>query len=175
MSTLHKHDTTERHIRGCYRTTIQKPNSILDYSLSMGAVDKMDQLLQPYSGTRKSDRTHGHRACRTLIRVFYTPPKHCHTPPARRNYMPTPAAAADQAAGQLSRGRNITTRPDVNTRLPPTCERAVSKSSITHTQRSARRSFATTVNNLATLMGEQIRNHNTNDLHTPSRTGTRTG
>ena|SRR6218665_837547 len=51
LSTLHKHGTTERRVRGRYMTTIAKPNSVLDY---MGAVDKMDQLLQPYSATRKT-------------------------------------------------------------------------------------------------------------------------
>lgn len=54
LSTLHKSGTTERHVRGRNRATIHKPNSVLEYNLNMGAVDKMDQLLQPYSATRKS-------------------------------------------------------------------------------------------------------------------------
>lgn len=54
LSTIHKPGTTERRVRGRNQKAIHKPNSVLDYNLNMGAVDRMDQLLQPYSATRKT-------------------------------------------------------------------------------------------------------------------------
>jgi len=54
LSTIHAAGTTEVPVRGRNRGTIHKPNSALQYNRNMGAVDKMDQLLQPYSATRKS-------------------------------------------------------------------------------------------------------------------------
>jgi hypothetical protein len=44
----------ERFLRGGYTESLKKPTAILKYNLEMAGIDKSDQILAPYSITRKS-------------------------------------------------------------------------------------------------------------------------
>ena len=54
LTTMHKESMQQVERRGGQRVT--KPTCVVDYNSKMGAVDKADQMLQPYDATRKTTR-----------------------------------------------------------------------------------------------------------------------
>lgn len=54
ISTMHNKQMQEVVKRGGRR--VNKPSCVVDYNSNMGAVDRVDQMLQPYDATRKTQR-----------------------------------------------------------------------------------------------------------------------
>lgn len=54
LTTEHEPGTTQVRIRGNKNIYVDKPNAVIAYNQKMGAVDRADQLLQPYSAPRKT-------------------------------------------------------------------------------------------------------------------------
>ena len=53
LSTAHGHEEVD--VPNCLRNgTIRKPHAVVEYNGNMGGVDKQDQLIEPYSCTRKT-------------------------------------------------------------------------------------------------------------------------
>ena len=54
MTTEHPPGTQRVRVRGRLDVYLNKPNRVIAYNKNMGAVDKMDQLIQPYSAPRRA-------------------------------------------------------------------------------------------------------------------------
>ena len=54
LTSAFAHNTASVRVRGRHQRTVEKPNSVIAYNKFMGAVDKSDQLQQPYSAARKA-------------------------------------------------------------------------------------------------------------------------
>jgi len=68
LSSLHTTGTTTVAQHGRRHTFVEKPNAVIAYNQRMGAVDRMDQLLEPYSAPRKSLKWY-HKLAIHLIQV----------------------------------------------------------------------------------------------------------